>query len=131
MSTSIENKIEKILVNLGIRYIKEYEILFDGKKRRYDFYVEGDGYKFFIECDGEYYHPYSINESTGMMEKARKGKLSRMQKRNMLNDIFKNKIAESVGIKLIRLREYDINKNQDKVIFTIKEEISKQTGAAI
>jgi very-short-patch-repair endonuclease len=66
-----------------------------------------------------------------MMEKARKGKLSRMQKRNMLNDIFKNKIAESVGIKLIRLREYDINKNQDKVIFTIKEEISKQTGAAI
>ena len=97
--TKIETKIKNILIDNKIEFKKNFCISFDGKKRMFDFYLKY--YNLLIEADGDYWHsnPIVFKE------------LNETQKKNKLNDDFKNYIAKELGYNLIRFWETDINKN--------------------
>ena len=80
--TSIERKVEEVLQALGLWFIREFRI----KNRVYDFYLPD--FNMLIEADGTYWHsrPESIE-----------------------NDSYKNSLAESMGYRLVRLTEEQIN----------------------
>lgn len=116
------------LDKLGLKYIYQYEAkdagrFFDFAITSYDeipFIMENkDGIdcikqegqivpiSFCIEIDGSYYHsdPRVVNEK----------KLNPMQKHNKFVDFLKNKWCDLHGIPLLRIWEYDIRNNPQKV----------------
>lgn len=117
----------------GIKYIYEYEAR--DIKRFYDFAIVSKKAKYIteekeglisiiqgiqytpidllIEVDGGYWHsdPRIVDESN----------LNAMQKRNKMVDELKNKWASLHGIPLIRIWEYDIRHNPQKVIDELKK----------
>lgn len=119
----------------GIKYIYEYEAR--DIKRFYDFAIVSKKAKYIteekeglisiiqgiqytpidllIEVDGGYWHsdPRIVDESN----------LNAMQKRNKMVDELKNKWASLHGIPLIRIWEYDIRHNPQKVIDELKKYI--------
>ena len=120
----------------GIQYIYEYEA--KDINRFYDFAVVSKKSKYIteekeglvsiiqgiqytpidllIEVDGGYWHsdPRIVDES----------KLNAIQKRNKMVDELKNKWASIHGIPLIRIWEYDIRHNPQKVIDELKKYVS-------
>ena len=132
------SKLEKdfaheFLDKYGIKYIYEYEAKDIG--RFYDFAViskkasyitenkegltsiiQGIQYTpidFLIEIDGDYWHQNPL-----LFEEA-----SPMQKRNKMVDEIKNKWASLHGIPLLRIWEYDIRHNPQKVIDEMRKYI--------
>lgn len=103
--TKIETKIKNILIDNEIKFKKNFCISFDGKKRMFDFYLKE--YNLLIEADGDYWHsnPTTFKE------------LNETQKKNKLNDDFKNYIAKELGYNLIRFWEMDINKSEFENVF--------------
>ena len=119
----------------GIKYIYEYEAR--DIKRFYDFaiitkkakyiteekegltsIIQGIQYTpidLLIEVDGGYWHsdPRIVDESN----------MNAMQKRNKMVDELKNKWASIHGIPLVRIWEYDIRHNPQKVIEELKKYI--------
>lgn len=132
------SKLEKdfakdFLDKYGIKYIYEYEA--KDIKRFYDFaivskkakyiteekegltsIIQGIQYTpidFLIEIDGGYWHsdPRFTNEDN----------LNAIQKRNKMVDEIKNKWASLHGIPLLRIWEYDIRHNPQKVIEELRK----------
>ena len=133
VETRIERKVREYLEACHFPFAQEHTIIHTqkGQKkelyRRYDFLVsDGDGggsYKFLIECDGDWFHAKKYVE--GVIPKS---KLTYTQKKNVLNDSKKTRIAKELGIPLLRFWEEDILKNFQKVKTSIKNEIKRQTS---
>lgn len=120
----------------GIQYIYEYEA--KDIKRFYDFAIVSKKSKYIteqkegltsiiqgiqytpidllIEVDGGYWHsdPRVVDESN----------LNSMQKHNKMVDELKNKWASLHGIPLVRIWEYDIRHNPQKVLEELKKYIN-------
>lgn len=113
IESSIERKVRELLESLGIPFIQEKKLQWKGKWKSFDFYVsDGLNYSFLIECDGDYWH----NEN---------GK-TKIQKKNIANDKFKNELAQHFGIPLLRFKEKEIKTNINKIKQEIKNEIKRQ-----
>jgi len=108
-TSKLELKFESMFLKpLRINYIHQYE----HKYKFYDFFLPEHG--ILIEVDGDFWHG---NKKTNK-------KLSKMQKRNQMNDSKKNRKAELSGYKLLRFWESDIHNRPDIVIRKLKKAIS-------
>jgi len=117
---SLEKRFEKILIELGVDYKKQAVVwvsLIRGHKKYkvYDFQIPSK--KILIEIDGDYWH---CNP-----KKYPNGPINRVQKRNILNDSIKDRVAIAYGYQLIRIWEDDINNNTKNVTKSLKKVIGK------
>lgn len=98
-NTTIEIKVEKILKELNINYVKQYDL--------YSYFIDFaiPEKKIFIECDGTYWH--SLDET---------------KKR----DIKKDKIANKIGWKMIRFAESLINTDPESCRKVIQLAIARR-----
>jgi len=123
VETEPEKLMKNILRSLGINFTQEYPITLGNHYRVYDFYCYSqDEYSFLIECDGDFFHAreyYIENKSLS--------KLHKIQRKNIRNDKLKNKIAQSLGLPLLRFWENDIKNNSETIITTIQAELKKQS----
>lgn len=131
--TSIEEKTRKLLNSLGLQYIQEYRVQYKGWTKYYDFFVyKEDEYAFFIEANGEYFHPLNERGKLNPALKAKAGKskkkfkLNKMQKQNAYNDMLKRRIAEKLGTPLIYLWETSIHSNIAQCKKLIMEQVDRQ-----
>lgn len=106
-----EDFAREFLDKLNIRYIYQFEA--KEIKRFYDFYLPDSN--LLIEIDGDYYH------SNPLIYEGKK--LNRMQIRNKKIDEYKNKWALMNCIPIMRIWEYDIRNNPEKVITMLKERL--------
>lgn len=126
--TSIERKVRTFLEKNGIPFEQEKFLKNSkGRWKCFDFYVsDGVNYSFLIECDGDFFHGHEFFEGTKTLSG-----LKKTQRKNYYNDKRKNKLAEELGIPLLRFWEKDIkfafNKNVGKKILA---EIKRQTGVS-
>ena len=120
-----ENKIEarmrQIIESLGLFYEAEKCIEWKGKWKRFDFYITNGMYKILIECDGTYYHAQAYHEGNVALNS-----LSKLQRKNIRNDKFKNEMCKVLGIPLLRFWEDIITRNASEIITCINEEITRQ-----
>lgn len=86
--TSLERKYYLMLKNLGVDYVPQYPM----GGRFYDAYLPDHNILF--EFDGSFWHP-----------KTKEDAKYAFQKKSMIVDAEKNKLAEKKGIKIIRIRE--------------------------
>lgn len=86
------------LQRLGIEVEEQHQIGY----KFFDFKIKGKN--ILIEFDGSFYH---YDPSTCGDKPA-----NAMQRRNMKNDIYKNKLAEANGYRLLRIWENDFNKKK-------------------
>lgn len=111
--TSIELKMQKILEKLNIGFEKQYRIYYETRKyRTYDFYVPCKN--LLIEVDGDYWHS---NPNFYKLES-----LTQSQKKNKINDEFKNQLAVLNNKFLVRFWETDIKSNNFERKFLEKYE---------
>lgn len=98
------------LDKLGVEYVYQYKAESIG--RYFDFMVKGNEQhptkRIIIEIDGSFWHadPRLYEEKD----------LTRVQKKNLYVDEIKNKWCSKNGIPLIRISEYDLNHEPDKVL---------------
>ena len=99
------------LDKLGVKYIYQFEAKDIG--RFYDYYLPDSN--LIIEIDGSYYHsdPRVVKES----------EMSPMQKRNRSVDEIKNRWAALHCIPLMRIWEYDIRNDPNKVMKELKDRL--------
>ena len=99
------------LDKLGVKYIYQFEAKDIG--RFYDYYLPTSN--LLIEIDGSYYHsdPRVVKE----------GEMSPMQKRNRSVDEIKNRWAALHCIPLMRIWEYDIRNDPNKVMKELKDRL--------
>lgn len=86
--TSLERKYYYMLKELGVYYIPQYPM----GGRYYDAYLPDQNILF--EFDGSFWHPKNENDAK-----------YDFQKKAILVDNLKNKMAEKKGMKIIRIRE--------------------------
>ena len=79
-------------------------------------------YHILCEVDGSFWHAADYLEGKQSYDS-----LTPIQKKNLRNDKFKDKLAKHIGIPLIRIKENDIKINTQKIIDIIEEEIKRQT----
>ena len=113
------SKLEKdfasmFLDKLGLRYVYQFEAKDIG--RFYDYYLPDSN--LLIEVDGSYYHsdPRVIDRKH----------LNGMQKRNLSVDAIKDRWAALHCIPLLRIYEYDIRNNPEKVMEVLRERLDIQ-----
>jgi len=97
-NTAPERKVQKILQELGIKYVTQKEV--GGKF--YDIFIPSKN--LLIEVDGDYWHGKDI-EFTERNE---------IQRKAFINDITKDGIATLYGYKIIRIWESEITKDRLK-----------------
>ncbi|MEO6301838.1 MAG: hypothetical protein ABIP51_01580 [Bacteroidia bacterium] len=97
---------EKFLLDLGFTPKAQHQIGY----KFFDFILEGT--KILVEYDGDYWH---CNPS-----KYPKGPEDNVQKKAIINDIYKNKLAASNGFTLIRIWESDFKEHPRSVAKRIK-----------
>ena len=108
-NTSIEKKISNLLIENGVKFETQYDIIFEENKfKSYDFYLPD--FNLLIEADGDYWHANPIKYPDSNV-------LTEIQKINKLNDVFKNELANKNGYNLIRFWESDIKKKNFKYKF--------------
>lgn len=90
--TSIEIIVENILNENKIENIKQYNLF----GYSFDFYLPE--YKLIIECDGDYWHGYGLEDN----------ELDEVQRQSRYNDKIKTKKAIGAGYSLIRFWENEI-----------------------
>ncbi len=118
--TSIESRVASILDSAGLYYVPEKEMFWKGKRRIFDFWVtDGLNYSLLIECDGDYFHANAYKEGS-----VPRSKLTRLQKRNVRNDEFKDRMAQAKGVPLLRLTESEIKRDgagvRDKILAAVR-----------
>ena len=125
--SSIEQKVRKFLDQRGIPYVQEFMLTHDGKSRFYDFLIS-DGVNYFLltETDGDYFHAVAYQEG-----KKQYSKLTRLQRKNLRNDKFKNELAAKMGFPLMRFTEHEIKNNFSAVVHRILQEINRQKSRQI
>jgi G:T-mismatch repair DNA endonuclease (very short patch repair protein) len=118
-NTSIEVKIGELLLSNNVRFETQYDVYYEKNKfKSYDFYLKD--FNLLIEADGDYWHgnPIKYNDESILTE---------VQKINIENDKFKNKLAEEMGVNLIRFWETDIKKKNFKyILFNKLKEYGKE-----
>jgi very-short-patch-repair endonuclease len=97
-TSKFEKNFGLFLQRLGL----EIETQFNIGYKFYDFKIKNKN--IIIEADGDFYHK---NPETHGDYPA-----TAMQRKNMKNDIFKNKLAEANGYRLLRIWESDFNKKK-------------------
>lgn len=111
--SSIERKVRELLERLGIHFVQEKFLQWKKKWKSYDFFLtDGVSYSILLECDGSYWH-----NPDGQ---------SKLQKKNIKNDKFKDELAIAFGIPLLRLKEKDIKTRPNEIEKIITEEIERQ-----
>ena len=86
-----ERLIYSILIGNNIDFKREYSIKINGEQHRFDFYLEINNKKYFIEYDGIQHY----KESTGYL----KGKLAEQQRKDRIKDQY----ALDNGITMVRI----------------------------
>lgn len=101
-NNNLEKQMKLLLNEQGIKYKMCYRI----NKKVFDFLLLE--YSILIETDGTFWHsdPRFYDQS----------KLTKIQKKNRQNDLFKNELAVKNGYTLIRIWEYDIVNHSQEVI---------------
>lgn len=119
--TRIEKRMRFMLSLLKIDFIPEKDIRFGKFTRYYDFYCYNleEGWKFVIECHGDYYHAANYHEGTTAYSK-----LYKQQRKNIKNDQLKEKILNELKIPLLVFWETEILKQPRVVIKKIKDYIN-------
>lgn len=110
---------ENFLDKLEINYTQQFEAKDIG--RFYDFHLKdknNNSLRILVEIDGTYWHT-----DPRVYDKP----INPIQKRNKRVDEIKNKWALLHGFCLIRLWEYDIKNNPEKIINELKKHMSIQT----
>lgn len=120
--TSIEKVIRLYLDSIGVYYQQEYPVEYKGHHKYYDFYVTNGLTGFWIEANGDYFHK-NPNIQNGRSNK----KITKMQRKNMINDQLKMKIAKERGIPLLIFWEEEIKNKLEYVQTTIKEECKRHS----
>ena len=100
-----EREFEKMLNELDIKYEQQKIV---GKKI-FDFYIPG--INCLVEVDGSYFHAENVEVKD----------MSKMQKRNVKNDKFKDNLAKGYGYKIERVWESDLKENYESVKQRFKE----------
>jgi len=117
-TSKLEIKFAKeFLEKLGIKYVYQYKAESIG--RYFDFYCVDANV--LIEVDGDFFHGRNLVYE----------EMSPMQKHNKFVDDIKNKWALSNCIPIIRIWEYDINKNPEKVMDLLRTRIGEYTNMKI
>jgi len=99
--TRPERLLQDFFENSNIDFHYDYPVCWNNIKKRYDFFLPE--YNTLIEFDGHFWHKQTIAECE-----------YEFQKENLKNDLLKNKIAEDLGYRLIRIYGIDnINKKWD------------------
>lgn len=111
-----EDFAHQFLDKLGVDYVYQFEAKDIG--RYYDFFIpnpDGSHGGLILEIDGDFYH-YNP-ETQGDKEP------SRMQRKNMRVDEYKNKWALLHGYPIMRIWENDIRKKPKEVMKRLKERL--------
>ena len=114
-ATNIERAFERVLKELNLEYETQYKI--PGTYKRFDFLIKGK--PILVEVDGDYWHYNTDNSSVEKKDP------TRVQLKNMRNDIYKNKLAFKFGYMLLRFWEKDILKDKNKIRDLLVEALSK------
>lgn len=108
-TSKLEDLFEKnFLMPLGIKYESQYYL----KHKYYDFYIPSK--KILIEVDGDYWHGNSKTNKS----------MNEMQKKNKINDMYKDRKAISSGFKILRFWESDIHNSPILVARKIKKALN-------
>lgn len=113
-NTKIERILKEKLIDSGfmenIDFIHQYNFL---NKNKFVCDFSFPKYKLIVECDGDYWHANPLFYS--------KNNLTQVQKRNMGYDKSKNAYIKKCGWNILRIWEYDIEKNPEKIIKKITD----------
>ena len=90
LPNNFERRLYLILDTENIKYIPQYEV----RGKFFDAYLPE--YNVLLEFDGSFWHKQSYKEC-----------VYPVQKRNLENDKYKDKIAKNCGYKIIRIKESD------------------------
>jgi len=115
----IEKKVRELLDSMGLRYEQEKPFIYKGKKRIFDFYVNTGLMSFCIECDGDYWHATDYQEG-----EKKYSELTKIQRKNLRNDKFKNLMMHELGIPLLRFSETEIKRDINYIEERIKNLIN-------
>ena len=102
------------LDKLGVKYIYQYEAKSIG--RFFDFFLPQSNV--LIEVDGDFWH--------GNPKIYENGPVNGVQKRAKVIDELKNNWAVNHGIRILRVWEYDINNNAQKVLEWLRNELKDE-----
>lgn len=118
--TSIERRLGKALWAAGFRYRKNYH----GLKGSPDFVLVK--HRIAIFCDSAFWHGYKNMTTKRHVFKSNVDFWTRKIKRNMLRDKEVKKFLKKSGWAVLRFWDFQIEKNLDKCVARVVEEIQKQ-----
>jgi hypothetical protein len=121
-----EKAIKDLLIGLNIPFHQEYRLSHKNKIKSYDFCIyeykmgiEQLNWRLLIEVHGDYWHSLCFFEGI-----KKRHKLTKIQKKNLRNDILKRKICKYNQIPIIYVWENEIKNNPDlvkeKIVNSIK-----------
>ena len=111
LEKTFENTILRPVCNkFGLTYKEQHKI----KTKFYDFIIPE--LNLIVEVDGDYYHG---------KKKDKHGRLNEIQKRNMKNDQYKNKLAIKNGYNIIRFWGSDIRETKSHVAKALNDKIKR------
>jgi very-short-patch-repair endonuclease len=119
LHSETKNKVSNVqmqLFNFLVDYFKDQEIILEFNLKYYSVDIAFPNSKLAIEVDGDFYH---VNEELGYEAK------SKIQKRNLKNDIKKNNFYLENGWTCLRFWESDINNNMLIIAQKIEKTLCK------
>jgi G:T-mismatch repair DNA endonuclease (very short patch repair protein) len=123
----VENLQDECEDSLYIPYKKEYKLSHKERVKSYDFCIyeykqasEEFNWRILIEIHGDYWHSFDFFNKT-----KKSFQLTKIQKRNLRNDILKNTIAKNYKIPIIYIWEHELKNDLDLVRNKIKSLIKK------
>jgi G:T-mismatch repair DNA endonuclease (very short patch repair protein) len=125
--TKPEKIFRELLDSLYVPYKKEYKLSHKEKVKSYDFCIyeykqasEEFNWRILCEIHGDYWHSFDFFNKT-----KKRFQLTKIQKRNLRNDILKNTIAKNYKIPIIYIWEHELKNDLDLVRNKIKSLIKK------
>ena len=106
--SSIEQKIEEILIKNDIKYTHPFYLTVENKTRAFDFCL--NDYSIIIEADGDYWHANPLKYTS----------YDKAQNRSKKNDNLKNEMIEKTNLTLLRFWESEINLSEFEQILLEK-----------
>ena len=112
-----EKSVREILISLNIPFHQEYRVSHKNKIKSYDFCIyeykmgiEQLNWRLLIEVHGDYWHSLPFFEGI-----KKRHNLTKIQKKNLRNDILKRKICKHNKIPIIYVWENEINNDLNSV----------------
>jgi very-short-patch-repair endonuclease len=113
--TSIEQKIEDLLVELGVNFIHSAFV----NRRQYDFKLVDK--MILIEADGDYWHGNTFRYES----------ITEQQEMKQKDDRIKDSIAFKYGYTILRFWESDINNDLETIQNLLKEVLKNESNKAL